>query len=235
MAAGVISSVTSAPIASSMGAPAIDWQFGSPRAVCPRSQTYQASCLPRRATYRTRKCLPHRPQTARPCSSAAPSRGGDARASSYAAAVALEDSEILLKSLPTDVAGMSIRNASEPVAVLALSLDRLLAVDGPPVLPASVRVGSRISRIVQRAHRRRCGQRPEDDRVADAESRWKVKPFVPKHLHRLACRAHARKGFEEIGNRFPDLCVGVEHDVAGFVVDASLWAEGNDTRRVAPC
>jgi hypothetical protein len=66
-----------------MGAPAIDWQQGSPRVPCARSQTYHTSCRPRRVAYRSRKCLPHRPQTARPCSRAAPSLGGDARATSY--------------------------------------------------------------------------------------------------------------------------------------------------------
>src|ERR1700722_2866838 len=133
-------------------------------------------------------------------------------------AVGLEDSEVLLKLLPTDVAGMGLRNARQPIAILALSLDRLLAVAGTPILTAPIRVSSRIAWIVQRAHRRRCGQRPEDGRLA-AEARWKFKPFGPKHLHGLTCRTHAGKGLKEIGNRIPDLCVGVEHDVAGFVVD----------------
>ena len=62
-------------------------------------------------------------------------------------------------------------------------------------------------------------QRPENDRVTDAKPRRTEKPFFPKNFHHLACRADARKRFEELGNRFPDLCVGVEHDVAGLVVD----------------
>lgn len=124
-----------------------------------------------------------------------------------------------MKPLPTDVAGMSIRNASEPVTELALPLNLFLSIESPPVLSASVRVGARISRIVQHARRSPCCQWPKDDRVADAESRRTEKALIPKHLHHLACRAHARECFEEVGNRFPDLCVGVKHDIAGLVVD----------------
>jgi hypothetical protein len=42
---------------------------------------HHASCLPRPVAYRSRKCRPQSSQTARPCSRAAPSLGGDARAS----------------------------------------------------------------------------------------------------------------------------------------------------------
>ena len=86
-------------------------------------------------------------------------------------------------------------------------------------MSAPVGVDARISRIVQHARRSPCCQWPEDDRVADAESRRTEKAFIAKHLHRLACRAYARERFEEVGDRFPDLCVGVEHDIAGRVVD----------------
>jgi len=82
-AAGVILALISSPMASSTGEPAIDWQSGSPREPCARSQTYRASNLPRRAAYRTLRYLPQHPHTARPCSSAVPSLGGDARATSY--------------------------------------------------------------------------------------------------------------------------------------------------------
>ncbi|MBZ5727766.1 MAG: hypothetical protein LAP87_22560, partial [Acidobacteriia bacterium] len=82
----------------------------------------------------------------------------------------------------------------------------LLAIESPPILSAPVRVGARISRIVQHAQRRPGGQRPENDRVTDAEPRRTEKPFFPKHFHHLACRADARERFEEVGNRFPDLC-----------------------------
>ena len=81
--AGVIRSAINLPIALSIGAPAIDWQLGSPREPWARSQTYQASSRPRRAAYRTRRCRPQRPHTARPCSKAVPSRGGEALATSY--------------------------------------------------------------------------------------------------------------------------------------------------------
>jgi hypothetical protein len=65
-AAGVILTLINSPMASSTGAPAIDWQFGSPREPCARSQTYQASSLSRRAAYWTLRYLPQRPHTARP-------------------------------------------------------------------------------------------------------------------------------------------------------------------------
>jgi hypothetical protein len=48
-----------------------------------RSQTYHDSSRPRLVRYRTRKWRPQRPQTARPCRSADPSRGGDCRATTY--------------------------------------------------------------------------------------------------------------------------------------------------------
>src|SRR5215475_3759973 len=62
--------------------------------------------------------------------------------------VTFEDFEIFLESLPTDVAGMSVRNASQPITVFTLSLDLLLAIDSPAIMPASVNVGARVSRIV---------------------------------------------------------------------------------------
>src|SRR4051812_9044012 len=114
---------------------------------------------------------------------------------------------------------MSIRNAGEPVSRLALPLNLLLAIESPPVLSAPVRVGARISRIVQHARRSPCCQWPEDDRVADAESRRTEKALIAKHLHDLACRAHTRERFEEVRDRFPDLHVRVEHDIAGLVVN----------------
>ena len=63
--------------------------------------------------------------------------------------VGLENFEILLKSLPADVAGMSIRDASQPVIVVTLPLHGLFAVDGSSVAPPSIDVGARVSRIVQ--------------------------------------------------------------------------------------
>src|ERR1700722_18146021 len=114
---------------------------------------------------------------------------------------------------------MNFRNASEPVTELALPLNLFLAVESPPVLSASVRVDACISWIVQHARRSPCCEWPKDDCVADSESRRTEKALIPKHLHHLACRAHARERFEEVGDRFPDLCVGVEHDIAGLVVD----------------
>src|SRR5262249_8555681 len=135
------------------------------------------------------------------------------------ATIGLEDFEILLESLPTDIAGMSIRNASEPIIVFALSLDLLLAIESSPILPAPVYIGARVSWIVQHAHRRRCGQRPKDGRIANAESRWKSNAVFPKHFNRLTCRADARERFEEVRDRFPDLRVGVEHNITSVVVD----------------
>src|SRR5438270_9367513 len=102
------------------------------------------------------------------------------------ATVIFEYLDILLKLLPTDVAGMSIRNASEPIPRLALPLDVLLAIESPPVLSAPVDVGARISRIAQHAYRCPCRQRPEDDGVADAESRRTANALLTKHLNDLA-------------------------------------------------
>jgi len=65
--------------------------------------------------------------------------------------VGLEDFEVLLKSFPSDVTGMGVRDISEPVIVVALLLYLLLAIQGAPIASPSVDVGARIARIVQRA------------------------------------------------------------------------------------
>ena len=54
--------------------------------------------------------------------------------------------------------------------------------------------------------------------TADAPG-WEAEALLPKHLHRLARRADARERLEEVGDRVPDLRVGIEHHVAGLVVD----------------
>ena len=134
-------------MASSTGGPAIDWQFGSPRLPCARSQTYQASCFPRLSDMDAEMPAASAAHRASLEQSRAFARRRCAR-QFVATAVGLEQSEILLISLPTDVAGMGVRNAGQPIAVVVLSLDRLLAVGCSPVPATSIRVGSRVSWIV---------------------------------------------------------------------------------------
>src|ERR1700738_1864532 len=118
---------------------------------------------------------------------------------------------------------MSIRDAGQPVIVVALPLHGLLAVDGSSIAPPSVHIGARVTWIVQDTYRRRCGQRPKDRCLAVAQTRRKQKAFLAKGLDGLACRAHARERVEEMGDRLPDLRVGIERHVAGLVIDQAGW------------
>src|SRR6516164_7271059 len=168
-----------------------------------------------------RKCLPHRPHTARPCSSALPSRGGDAR-HFISLTVGLEDFEILLELLPADVAGMGIWDARQPV-LLITPLQDLFTVDGSSIAPASVGVGAGVTWVVQDTYCRRCGQWPKNGCLAVAQTRGKQKAFRAKGLDGLACGAHARERVEEMDDCLPNLRVGIERHVAGLVIDQPGW------------
>ena len=113
---------------------------------------------------------------------------------------------------------MSVRDAGEPIIAFASSQD-LLAVGGPPVMPATISVDARIARIVQRADRGRCRQRPEDRRRAVAEPRGEEKALFSERLDGLACGSDPRERLEEVGDRLPDLQVWVERYFAGVVID----------------
>jgi len=71
--------------------------------------------------------------------------------------------------LPSDIAGMGVRDAGEPVVAFALS-EYFLAVGGSPIMASAVDVGAGIARIVKRSDRGRYGQRLENGQllVADA-------------------------------------------------------------------
>ena len=114
-------------------------------------ETYHASCRPRRVAYRTRKCRPQRPHTARPCSRAAPSRGGESARHFVSAPVGLEDLEIVLESLPADVARMRIGQTGEPLFGVPLALDLLPAIGRASIPSASVDVGAGVAGVVQHA------------------------------------------------------------------------------------
>lgn len=62
---------------------------------------------------------------------------------------------------PTDVAGMGVWDAGEPVIIVAFLLDFCLAVRGSPIPATSVRVDARVSGITQDTDSGRSGQRPE--------------------------------------------------------------------------
>jgi hypothetical protein len=57
------------------------------------------------------------------------------------ATVGFQNPEVFLKLLPTDIAGMSIRNASEPIPLLPLFLDGPLAVSASSISPPSIHIG----------------------------------------------------------------------------------------------
>ena len=108
---------------------------------------------------------------------AMPSRGGDARAASYPRPLASRILQVLLKLLPSDVAGMGIRDAGEPIVALALP-KQLLSVDGPPIMPTAIDVGPGVARIVQRSDRRRYRQRLENRLILIAQARRKAEPLA---------------------------------------------------------
>src|SRR5258708_1089065 len=133
--------------------------------------------------------------------------------------IGLENLEILLELLPADVAGMSIRDAGQPVIVATLLLHGLLAVDGSSIAPPSVDVGARVARVVQDTYCSRCVQRPKNRDLAVAQTRRKQKTFLAKGLDGLACGAHARERVEEMDDCLPDLRVGIARHAAGLVID----------------
>jgi hypothetical protein len=64
-----------------------------------------------------------------------------------ALAIGREQLKILLMLLPTDVAGMSVWDASQPLPAVAFSHDVFLALRTSPVAPASIHVGTCQSRV----------------------------------------------------------------------------------------
>src|SRR6202008_1189980 len=82
----------------------------------------------------------------------------------------------------------------------------------------SIHVDACISWVTQHTLGSRCGKRPEHRSAADAPG-WKTKSLLPKHFPCLASRADTRERLEEMGNRVPDLGVGIEHHVAGLVIN----------------
>src|ERR1035437_4050425 len=134
-------------------------------------------------------------------------------------AIGLKQFEMLLIFLPTDVAGVSVWNAGEPVAGVVLSLDLFLAVGGSPIPATSVHVDACVSWVTQDARSSRRSQWPEHRDATAGAPGWEVEALLAKHLHGLARRADARERLEEVSDRVPDLHVGIEHHVAGFVVN----------------
>jgi len=95
----------------------------------------------------------------------------------------------VLKMLPSDIAGMGVWDAGEPVVAFALS-EYFFAVGGSPIMAPAVDVGAGIARIVKRSDCGRYGQRLENGQLLVADARWKAKPLVAKHFHRLGGGAH---------------------------------------------
>src|SRR5437773_7807168 len=113
-------------------------------------------------------------------------------------AIGLKQFEILLISLPTDVAWVSVWDAGEPVAGVVLSLDLFPAVGCSPIPAASVHIDACVSRLLK-------------TRIAvHAVSGWKtvtrppvrrdgkLRPSLRNTLTVLARRADARERLEEV-------------------------------------
>src|SRR5258705_8944259 len=120
--------------------------------------------------------------------------------------------------LPSDVAGMGIWDAGEPLIVVTFLLDFCLAVRSSSIPATSVHVDACVSGIAQDPHSGRSGKRPEN-RGAPSTARRKAEALLPKGLHSLACRADPRKRLEEVSDRIADLCIGIEHHVAELVIN----------------
>src|SRR6266481_472885 len=134
--------------------------------------------------------------------------------------------------LPANVAGMSIRNAGEPLTVLVLSLYLFRAVGSSSIPSTSIYVDARVTRVVQHAHSARRSQRLEHCGAAETP-RWETKAFLPKHLHRLARRADTQDRLEE-GRSFVGSARRGRAPRCQPHRKQSPWAADNDTRRVAP-
>src|SRR6202034_2420981 len=133
--------------------------------------------------------------------------------------VGRQQPEILLISLPRDVAGVGARDAGEPIGARAL-LVGLLPVDRPPVGALAVRVGARVPRVAQRPHRGRCRERTEDDTpVGGAEPRGEAEALISKRFDRLVRRASPDEGLEEVRDRLPHLCIRIKDDSTALIVD----------------
>ncbi len=202
--------------------------------VCPRSQTYQGSCFPaRRVTpCRTRRCLPQRPQTARPRGTRLLA-GGDVRASSYGRPLAIEVLESVLRKLLPTAFSWDVHSglqASQSHRARRFLLNCSLAIRSPPISPAAVVIDTphivdcsacaspSMPSAAGRQSCRRCG-------VGMGQN----KTLRPKHLHRLACRADARERFEEVGECLAGSTVRpkVKHDIATLVLaEASTVSRG---------
>src|SRR5207247_4909287 len=63
-----------------------------------------------------------------------------------AAAIGLEDSQILLKTLPADIARMRIEDTRQPIPALVQTLDFLLAIGHSSIAAPAVGIGARIAR-----------------------------------------------------------------------------------------
>ena len=138
------------------------------------------------------------------------------------AAIRLEDFAVLLKLLPSDVAGMGIRDAGEPVIALTLP-EHLSPIGGSPVRPPAIDVGACITWIVQSPDRGRYGQRLENRLLLITVAGWKTKSLAPERLDRLAGGPNPRERLEKVGDRLPDMRVGIERHVAGLIVCKSGW------------
>jgi hypothetical protein len=123
--------------------------------------------------------------------------------------MAFEDAPILLILIPGEVAGRSVRNASDPITGWARWL-YFLARRRAAITSPSVRVNARVARVVQGAQGGPRRQRPEAHLPSVVvKARGKGQPLVPKNLDRLVGGAATGKGLEKVGEHFPHLRVGV--------------------------
>ena len=150
-------------MASSTGGPAIDWQFGSPRAqwaLVTDIPGLQLSASRGIADTEVSAASTADRATLQECRPFSRRRGSRQFVS---ATVGFKDvREILLKLLPADVAGMGVRECRRATPRSRAFAETSPCRQGPPVLSPTVDIGAGISRIVKGPDRGRCRQRPED-------------------------------------------------------------------------
>ena len=113
---------------------------------------------------------------------------------------------------------MGVLDAGEPVLRVTLA-ELFLAIDGPTIKALAIGIDPRITRIVQRTHSGRCGQRLEDHLLAVAESGWEEQAFPGERLDGLRGRPGPGERLEEVGDHLADLGVRVEDYIANLIID----------------
>ena len=135
-----------------------------------------------------------------------------------------ERAQVALVLLEGDVSRMRVGNQGPLLprhrAVAGLTLGRLAGA----TLPICERAG--IARVVQGAQHARVRQRRPDKfslALPEPDTGWEQQPVAVERLHDRAGRAGPGEAVKQMADRSLNPGVGVQHDLAGRVLDQSDW------------